>query len=459
MKKLKLITALAAVCMASCTIVGLTACEEAEPPHTHSYTATTTGNTFQNVCTCGDVQSGFFVKLIYQEDGSEADAGISVVWTDKTTGEQVTYGDTNEFGEVSKTQLSGNEYGLYLYEDSLPEFNGVKYSYDKLTYNSIQNGVGLIIPLYPVYKPSNVNDAGITGRLTTTEDKFAISLEKQYVATLNSATDALWYVVQNEGVGKYTVSVNTTADVNVKIERYHASSAYVPEFPDSKADSATKNKLTYTVVHSDGNQNSTIKIMAPEEDAYPISIPFSVSITFKAEYTVAKEEMVKPTHFNTVKTTYSYVVENDRVGTQTVELDSLAPVEGVQKYPDVANSMLTDLSASAIDGLTLKADGYYYTSEGLLVHAKINAPSIFESYTLATTVQVGNNAIFMVNEYNLEYEYATKRSNYFGMVMAYNALCNADGVYPLTEEMFTFLKAVATKEHRGVNELLAYYPV
>ncbi len=460
MNKLKIATTLLAVCACSCAIAALSGCgdDNTTPPHEHSYSSVTTEYTFLKQCSCGEVKKdGYRVQIVYEADGSEADEGITVVWKSKTTGSEV-FSETDEFGYAEKLNLTEDEYEIYLYDNTMPSINGVVCTYDKSGFSTQQNGVGLTIPIFAENKPSNANDPTVTGRLSTTEDRFDIQLNKKYVAQINSAEDFVWYTVQNEGVGKYTVAVDSVADNTVSLNRYAANIAYVAEQPDPNQDTSVQNKLTYTVVESDKLQDSTFKMQVLDAPSYPVYVPFTVSITYVPEYTPASTQYVAPSRFTTEADTYTYQVEER--GGQTVydvTVDCLSPTVDVEACADVTDKTVTALTADLLDELTLDEDGFYRLANGTLVYAKINATSIFETYTLLTYIESGNRTIYIVSEYDAEYEYATKREDYFGFVTAYAGLCNGDGVYGLTEELKDYLTIVARKEHRGLEELLCFY--
>ncbi len=463
MKKLKLISLILAGVMSTAAIASLTACKDKDnekDKHVHSYQRIEDEHTFKSQCSCGVLEPGYKVQLVYAEDGSYADAGINVVWKDKKTGKEV-YRTTDDFGYVENLNLTENEYELYLYEDSLPEVNGIIYTYDRSAFKKQTNGIGLKIGLFPSHEPSNINDPSVTGRLTSTEDRYSIELDKTYIAEFKNTTDEIWYTVQNRGLGKYTVSVNTATDCVVNISRHAANIAYVQEEPDSKVDASTPNKLTYTVVASDGSGDSTFKLSLPSAPFYPIEIPFSVSITYVPVYDEADRIFVQPTHFKTLPSTYTYYVSERGTGElEAVTVDSLSPILGTKKWQDIPGAKISSISQEKVSGMNLGDDGYYYTAEGEMVYARIDAPSIFEASTLATLIDTNTSySKYRVAEYDPEYEYITKNEDYFGFVMAYNALTNSDGIYPLTEEMHRFLSYLAKKEHASLNQLLCLYNV
>ncbi len=422
--------------------------------HTHSYIKKVNGNTFKFECSCGDFTKGYKIQFIFAEDGSEADSGIEVTWTSANGGKHVA--TTNDMGYVEALNLTEDKYSISVKQSTLPVIGGIEYLYNTNEFSEQSNGVGLTIPLLSVHTPSNVDD--VTGRLTSTEDRYAINLNRIYMATINNADDEVWYSVQNEGFGKYTVDATMSTGIDVKIERRFANIAYVSSTPDTDVE-ASQNKLTYKVVYTDAEQDSTFCFKAPNEKAYPVNVFFNVAITYTPQdENVYGETFVSPTHFETEACTYTYYTEERGSSTPIPNTTaSLKPVAGVSKWQDVEGSIIKDLTSNELATMQLKSDGFYYAGNQL-VYVKLNVKSIFEESTLASYLyDSGQFAIYNIVEYN-EYRCCTRWENYFGFVQAYTALANSDGLYPLTNEMYLYLQNVAKKEHRDVFELLCTYP-
>ncbi len=458
MKKIKLaITAMlgAVMLLAICFI----SCQSPESPHVHNHKKIENGSTFTMVCDCGDKLDGYRIQFVYAEDGSPADADIEVSWIDangKFTAK------TNEFGFVEAPNLSGDSYSIEVNPDTLPVINGLEYLLNTNDFRSQENGIGLTIPLFGVYEPTssdvmdNINGSDYTF--------YSIQLNKAYVAEIKNASQEVWYNLQNDGYGKYTVDATLSGDIDVEFERCFGMPphTFYPDNPDPDTDKTEHNKLTYKVINSDANQNSIFCVKAPNANSYPVTVTFSVSISFVPDdVSVETVSLIKPTFFQTENVEYTYYTtstdgKNTLIPTQT---NSLAPV-GVEKYPDVEGSIIIDMTEQQYSGIQLHSDGYYHTSNNQLVFVKLDAPSIFESLTLASYLKDSNPPsflIYMVAEIN-EYGFYTRRDNYFGFVQAYAALANSDGLYPLTQEMLDYLTIVAKKEHHEVYELLCTYP-
>ncbi len=439
--------------------------------HTHEYERVIDGSTFTMTCSCGDtLQEGYRIQFVYAEDGSKADEGIVVRWVDASNNKHVA--TTNSLGYVEATGLELDSYTLEIDEDTLPTINGLKYFYNATAFTSQQKGVGLIIPLSAGNQPLNANDENITGRLVDANGNddysnlYQIELNKTYVATLTSAEDKIWYSVINDGFGKYTIDATAASGVEISLERRFANSGYVNPSPDSNVDASVQNKLTYTVVYQDRDLTSTLTIQASNATSYPVSIPFSVSITTQIDESlnVGKYTMIVPEFFETKDNTYIYYTEERGSGLLIEnEYASLLPVDGVAKCQNVEGGTINSISADQVENLQLLQDGYYYTADNKLVYAKIDASSIFSSTTLAryladsASAGTTNFAIYNMAEKNEEYGYYTRRDNYFGFVQAYAALTNSDGLYPLTHEMYQYLKEVAEKEKQDVASLLCVY--
>ncbi len=428
-----------------------------DPDHTHDYVKTENGNTFTYKCTCNLTLDGYRIQFVYAEDGSQADEGIEVSWMSGNNA--VRTATTDAMGYVEALDLPGDSYTIEVDESTLPVIDGVNYLYNTNAFSTQTNGVGLIIPLMGVHQPSNENASGVTGRLESTEDRFAISLNKTYIATLNSATDEIWYTVQNENFGKYTVDATMAGDMTVEITRHAANIAYVSEAPDTNVDASVKNKLTYTVVYTDRNQDSTFCMKVADAASYPVNIPFSVTITYQPpNNNVGVETLVKPTHFKSKNATYKYYTEIRGTGQrQENTTRSLAPHSTVTPWPDSEGSVINDLTETQLNAMQLKDDDFYYVNNQL-VFVKLDTPSIFESFTLANYLEnSGHLSIYQVTAYD-EYGCCTRWDNYFGFIQAYTALANSDGLYPLTDEMYSYLQYLARKEHQPVQLLLCTYP-
>ncbi len=428
--------------------------------HSHQYLKSVNGSTFTMSCSCGDSLKGYRIQFVWAEDGSNAEEGIEVGWIDQNNHEYSA--TTNSDGYVEALQLLDDSYTLYINEDSLPSFGSTKYWVDSAKFSSQTNGVGLIIPLVSV---SSLGDAGSLSVSDSSYDYYSIELNKTYIATVNNANEKIWFSLQNGSFGKYTVDATYSSDVDVTLSRYFGSIYYVNPSSD-KAAVAENNKLTYTVIVNDANQNSLFCLSAPNASSYPLSVPFSVTITYVPEITpVTASTFVAPSHFQTESSTYTYYVVNERNENEITEItvNSLAPVSGVEKCQDVEGSVINDLSSQEMETMQLRADGYYYTTDNKLVYVRLDAESEFfynsPTLTLANYLETsGLKTIYTVKLRDIEYDYITRWDDYFGFIQAYTALANSDGLYPLTEEMFEYLQAIAPKENQTANVLLCTYP-
>ncbi len=438
--------------------------------HVHSHTRVTDGDTFVMKCSCDDVLDGYRIQFVYSEDGSEAEGGIAVTWI-ADDGSQHT-ATTDEFGYVTGTDLTEDEYKFTVEEDTLPVINGVTYKYNETKYSEQSNGIGLIIPLFGIHEPKNINDAGVNGRPTLERDLldnlnyvnidaiYKIDLDKTYAVTLNNAEDKVWYHVQNDGAGDYTVDGTMNDTVELTIDRHPASFATINPTPDSKVDKTQRNKLTYAVKNYEATQESTfcISAIAP---SYPVQILFSVSITYVPDTDNVNEIFVTPTHFETEYCEHIYYTQVR--GSNEYEehtATSLRPVSGTQKCVDVEGSVIKDLTADQLLSMVLHDDGYYYTADNKLIYAKIATTSIFENLTLASYLNDSDPpsfSIYYVTSMD-EYGYYTRRDNFFGFVQAYASLCNSDGLYPLTDEMYDYISIVAQNNQQSPESLLCTYP-
>ncbi len=441
--------------------------------HKHNYEKKENGSTFIMECSCGEKKGGFMIQFVY-EDGSTADEGIEVSWIDDS-GKTVQTATTNAIGYVEAGELSGESYKISVKESTLPVFESTNYQYNKYAFNEQTNGVGLIIPLFRVYDPTNAGaeldgNKVVTGRPNTsgyTSDVLEIELDKTYLATLNSATDEIWYRVTHKGFGNYEVDATMAGDIAVSIDKYGANMAYIPKFPETgdDIDKSETNKLGFKVGYPYRESTSTFCFKVPNATSYPVSIPFVITITYKAEDTSVKSTtLVKPTHFETAEEDYVYYYNNERhdEGEDALEertTPSLIPVAGTQKWKDAEGAVLKNLTQPAYESMTQGADGYYYTGSQIVL-VKLKVTSIFESFTLQSHLQDSNGqlTIYLVTEYD-DYERCIRSDNYFGFIQAYSALASEKGVYPLTAEMLEYLEYIAGKEHRRVYELLCTSPV
>ncbi len=440
---------------------GLIACNDPNnTTHAHKFEKIENGSTFTMECDCGEINNNYMLQFIYAEDGSKAEEDIEVSWS-SASGSTIT-AKTNSLGYVETNKLLEDSYTFTVNEDTLPVIDGVKYWFNSDKFNTQTKGVGITIPLIAVYEPNGETVISIGDGDNTC---YYVSLDKTYVATINSINDSAWFILQNDGFGKYTVDATLAEGVDVQIERYYGSEYYVNPVPDSKIDVSTQNKMTYTVILSDGPQKSMFRVKAPNATSYPVQIPLSVSITYKApDVSLTQETLVKPTFFETTPCEYVYYTSSDRGGNSGSTLEkqttnSYAPV-GIEKWQDVDGSTINDLTANQYENMSLRNDGYYYTSDNKLIFVKLDAPSIFLGLTLASYLSESNPAsfaIYRITAYD-EYGCCTLWDNYFGFVQAYASLANSDGLYPLTQEMHEYLKIVAKKEHRETSELLCTYP-
>ncbi len=446
-----------------CTTLFLVSCNDnvdTDDEHQHNYLKVEEDSTFKMVCECGDVAKGYRVQFIYAEDNSQADADIEVVWTDAVSGNSVS-AKTNAMGYVENLQITNEQCLFSVNENTLPVINGVKYQFNFSAINTQQNGVGLTIALMPVHQPLNIGDETITGRLSTLADRYAIELNKTYFAIIKNASDEIWYDVQHNGFGKYTVDASSAVGANITLDKYNASFATC--YPDYDVDASISQKLTYVVQYPYSDSYSTFRIKAQNATSYPVCVPFKVSITYTPDVEIVDElAFMVPEHFETVADNFEYTITEEGSGLVTEHFEkSLLPAPGVAKCADIEGSEIVDLTSEQMDNLELRADGYYYTLNNQLVYVKLDAPSIFMDLTLksyASDASARRFHIYTIYEADAEYGYYTRQENYFGFIQAYSALANKDGLYPLTEEMLSYVTAVAKKEHQETRLLLCTYP-
>ncbi len=433
-------------------------------PHSnHSYSKVVDGNTFKMVCPCGDYLTGYRIQFVYAEDGSQAEDGIEVSWVGANGVAHTA--QTDDFGYVEVLTLTEKSYKITVKESTLPVINGVEYKYNSNEFSTQTDGIGLIIPLMEIHEPLEKNEiavqTGVTSdgwQISTSYYCYTIDLNNTYVATINSATDKVWFLVNNEGFGKYTIDATMASELNVTIDRYYGTLYYITPTPDENVDKSQHNKLTYKVVYTDATQTSMFCISVENATSYPVKIPFTVNVTYQAEdQNITASTMVTPTHFQTQTSQHVYYT-TERGTDALIEnfANSLVPI-GIEKWADVEGSVIKDLTADQLTTLQLR-DGFYYTSDNQLVYVKLKAPSIFDATTLAGFLDY--SARFDIYEVTARDEYGCliRWDNYFGFVQAYAALANSDGLYPLTKEMYDYLQIVATKEHQGVEALLCTYP-
>ena len=103
--------------------------------------------------------------------------------------------------------------------------------------------------------------------------------------------------------------------------------------------------------------------------------------------------------------------------------------------------MPLDISDSSLS-VTLGDDGYYYTADGKLVYARITSTSQYLEASIALIAgfvdeNVGQN--FGGYVYDNDGNFVAKYS-YNSMIGAYSEHCDANGVYPLTEELAEAIK-------------------
>ncbi len=438
------------------------ACDE------HDYKKVEEGQTFKFVCTvCNDLKKGYRIQFVYEADGSNADQDIEVSWIDEN--DNAFTAKTDENGYVEVLDLPNASYRLSVNHDTLPVINGVQYSYNNNVFASQSNGIGYIIPLFATDNSSS------TGTFYFNDVEYvynSIKLNETYVATLKSPNDIAWYALLNEGIGKYTVDASSSSNLNVEIDRY--AGYYDVSMlwgPMTDVEKVEKNKMTYKVIQSDDGQNSNFCIKVPNAASYPVDVPFKVTITYQPTTNVLEQSFIRPNHFSTVDDVYTYYTssrdENGDPITVENNIPSLKPANGVEKCKDVEGGTIKNMTETELSAMELRQDGYYYVNNQL-VYAKIDAPSILQNSTLASiiddAVAFGEGVDFGLFRVTKQDEYGCyiRNDNYFGFVQAYAALCNSDGLYPLTAEMKQYLECLVEKESasnvtRYLYEMLCTY--
>lgn len=293
-------------------------------------------------------------------------------------------------------------------------------------------------PVYPdapakvVYINPNDKNSGVYG--TGTEyDRYEMS-EGYYEVELG-VSGVAWLSFSASRSGYYAL-YSIENKKNVTATRYDASIQYIP--PDGEA----------AAVKEDGNFYSSISASEKHWNA-----------NWRATYKLSgkAEDKVK----------IRFVRIGEPAWLPAYEYQTVYPKQLTEKAPNLASNMLTREVPFDTEYEYNESTGYYQTKEGKTIYAAItvNAPRMFETGSLVTLPESGGS-------YNLYHstavdgnyivrDYAWFLTNYGGLgklddnrnfianegdpdAVCYQNYVNKDGLYPVNQELYEFLKMFTT---------------
>ncbi len=359
----------------------------------------------------GDV---YTVKLVCDDDPVVPEEGIYALWTD-ADGFGIHRAAFDSSGIAKITGLDGELFKVTL--SALP--NG--YTYDPNIYTADPENRDKVIKLYRLtpttgtgdglYNPILLSDRGI------------------YRASFTYPNQIVYFRYKPTYTGEYSIStmVDVTANViNPKIEVHLGTSGYINSTPNETIDSGGPEN-TYTKnpvwIEALGNKNYIlefgIRVEAMNSNPFPLTVDFILE--WEGEFTGGEEEIK-----------YDIIAPTEEFVQQTVP-------EGKEfkyvAYLDPANRLL-DADMFKLYRKEDGGDGYYHfydeiTGYGDVIYAKIKK----DTEVIATDSGRG----FLDGRISRK----IGMKDYNNFLNQYSDYCNADGVYPVTEELQIFLQGYA----------------
>lgn len=394
-----------------------------------------------------DGEEGFTVQLITTEGNfTEKDydglTRLQVQWTDKDTGE-VYRSEFSADGLARRADLDGD------YTVTLPVVPD-GYTYRPNDYEATNYDRAIKITLYKLNGISGVSDFWFNN---ATISRNKISALGAYRVTINSPGEKIWFMYTPNKAGVYTIESLadiTQNEINPFIEMYNGSSAYIN--PNGTTvdgggvqSTYTKNflwemKLTSDELGSVFNFAVYAECSRPDDISYPLTFDFfldrdgdyagNVKLAYPKE--VEHDFDDTPETPEGVFTFCAYRDGNDPVLNQYAV--KLNPKDGYYYY----------CATDANGNLTVDANGDYIYQER--IYAKLTSPlQIFidenektSSHRIGLDGMTGNFGYVVYKDRD--------PVNYYPLYLEYSKHVNADGAYPVTEELQDFLQAVCVSQ-------------
>lgn len=391
--------------------------------------------------TSGENGEEFTVTLMYNGAPYIPTAPMQVQWSD---GFNFKSADVDENGVARVTGLDG-DYSVTL--TSVPE----GYTYNSNIYKATNDRRNITIDLYSIIKTFGTG-TGLYGNNIITINKTGM-----YRATLKNASQVVYYEFKPTRAGRYSIeSYVSLADnrFNPILDVHVGSSAYKPVKP------------TYTI--NDGGMSSTYTA----NFKYEVEIDQSmIGCVFAFGIHLDSMDGVYPTYvdfalqyegsFAIEPTQVTLILPKEKFKSQE-ELEELGLHAGgtfVGAETRVGSKYIFDSTKYKLN----PENGYYYlcnedgTLTDIILCAKISQACRFLALPFPDIEYEGNKAL-TVSDGTENYKLFIEGSSYmaehdvvypgYENWPGYRDYCNADGVYPVTEELKEFLQKYS------INQLL-----
>lgn len=361
-----------------------------------------------------DEEDAFTVTLISGGKPFAPAEEIFAQWTDIDSG-RIYRAPFNSFGVAKTTGLSG-DFKVTL--SALP----AGYTYDPNIYVSHDEDRAKEIRLYPITPTTGAGD-GLYSPIM-------LSSTGIYRAAFTYPGQTVYFRYKPTYTGEYSFStlVDITDNViNPILDVHLGGSGYINPTPSEKIDTGgPENTYTKNLVWTAqlGNVNHILefglRVMSMNSNPFPLTVDFILE--WEGEFTGGDEEIKR-----------EVVVPTEDFVQQTVPAGKTF---NYVAYLDPVNHLLdTDMFKlwKKQDG----GDGYYHfydeiTGYGDLIYAKINQ----DNEIMITEKRTG-----FLDDLVRCY---VGNKDYGSFMKAYGNYCNADGVYPVTEELQIFLQGYAS---------------
>lgn len=448
MKKIRKFCALLSVCLLTLSL--LAACT----PQEETTTAPSTGNDEPTA----PEKVTYTIQVLYPDETPAANVTLRMT----QGGVQVAEATTDFMGQV-KCELEADFYTIKLVADTIPsgyvyELSDIRTDNETLEYtvvlqkscnhkyvNYLCTKCGRYQP-YTVFNPEQIYIGATT---TITLDKKRVddaeNADDPYSCT--SQDDSMFYFAvtpfKPEHVGHYKLTVTGAPEGVTLFLGHYTSSASYTSFTPKKSDTGNAPSLEFNMerrymIDSEGNwvyrNNWLFGVRVEgETDAYPIEL----HVTLEWERDLVAGQDYEITDRYTVK------MEDGAKNAQ----DVLGDVSGKKLVTIVSEYSVKDEDygkypvAKDID-VVLGEDGYYHigAKDGAILTVDLKNPNaIFngdESFISVNAASGVENLIVSKVIGSMHYEVYY----YESMLVEYAALCNDDGVYPVNEQLYNFLK-------------------
>ncbi|MDE6273629.1 MAG: hypothetical protein K2L87_01090 [Clostridiales bacterium] len=258
-----------------------------------------------------------------------------------------------------------------------------------------------------------------------------------YEGTVANADTTVYYLFHPTKSGIYTLFTEGTTDTT--FQQYPGSTQviYIHDDPQYKADdiSETNKNFSYTIEVTDEHIIQSAAFYFFGISAKNITAPadYRLIITRTGEY---EAPVFLPTN-------------NVQPAETPLPFGSPCNIAASNKVNDKIDWLFPDGRTKAVK----HSDGYYYTEDGALIWAALDAPVRGENLDGTRLYEIDFDEIGQELASNLTFtDGETFKDNYHDFVRAYKAVSNNEGFYPVNDELKDFLALFARANKAWIED-------